>query len=134
DAQVPYIDFALSSNPGGGGYFFDNLPFPAEAEGMSTSDFVVTARAQVRIPRAGDWTIGVHSDHGFALRFIGAPFDSVSGNGVRNDDFPEYMAVLTETADSNTRGVLRGIAAGEYGIELIMFQRVAGSFVGVYAA
>ena len=59
----------------------------------------------MKIPRSGDWTIGVHSDDGFALRFIGAPFDSISGNGVRDDDFPEYIGVLTETTNSNTRAV-----------------------------
>jgi hypothetical protein len=134
DVQVPYLDFALSSNPGSGGIFFENLPLPAEGAGLSPSDFVVVARAKVRIPRRGDWTIGVHSDDGFALRFTGAPFASVHGNGVRNDDFPEYMAHLTETGDSNTRGILRNVAAGEYEIECIIFQRVGTSHFEIYAA
>ena len=134
DATVPFINLALTANPGTAGLFPDDQPLPAEAKGLSPSDFVIVARAQVKIPRSGDWTIGVHSDEGFALRFIGAPFDSVSGNGMRDDNFPEYMAFLTTTADSSTRGILKGIAVGTYEIEFIAFQRAAAAFYEVYAA
>jgi hypothetical protein len=44
------------------------------------------------------------------------------------------MAYLTETGNSNTRGILKGIAAGEYEIEFIAFQRVASFYCEVYAA
>jgi hypothetical protein len=134
DVYVPTIDFALSTSPGAGGLFQDHQPLPAEASGLTPGDFVLVARAKVTIPRAGDWTIGVHTDEGFALRFIGAPLDSVSGNGVRDDDFPEYMGFLTLTANSDTRGILKGIAAGQYEIELVTFQRVGGAFYEIYAA
>jgi hypothetical protein len=134
DAAVPTMNLALSSSPGAGGLFSDDQPLPAEAAGLSTSDFVVIGRAKVRIPRSGDWTIGVHSDDGFALRFVGAPFASVTGNGIPDENFPEYMGFLTESGNTDTRGVLKGIAAGEYGIEFIAFQRVAGSYFEVYAA
>jgi len=134
DTHVPFLNLALSSNPGGGGLFPEDVPFPAETHGLTSSDFVIVARARVRIPRSGDWTLGVHSDDGFALRFVGAPFDSVNGAGARNEDFPEYMAHLTETGNSNTRGILKGIAAGDYDIEFLAFQRVAGAYCEVYAA
>lgn len=134
NSQAPFINFALSSNPGGGGLFPDDASFPAEADGLSPSDFVIIGRAAVRIPRTGDWTIGVHSDDGFALRFIGAPFESVSGAGVNDDNFPEYIGFLTETGNSNTRGILRGIQAGVYPVEFVAFQRTAGSQVEIYAA
>jgi hypothetical protein len=134
DTTVPVINFGLSSNPGGGGLIFDDQPLPAEAEGLSPSDFVIIGHAKVRIPRSGDWTIGVHSDDGFALRVVGAPFESVSGAGALDEDFPEYMGFLTETGDSNSRGILRGLPAGEYPIEFIAFQRVGSAFYEVYAA
>jgi hypothetical protein len=76
----------------------------------------------------------VHSDDGFALRVKGATFDSVNGGGARDDDYPEYMGYLTETGNSNTRGILKNLAAGDYDIEFIGFQRVAGSFAQIYAA
>jgi hypothetical protein len=134
DTKVPFINFCLSTNPGAGGYFLEDQPLPAEAQGLSLSDFVVVARANVRFPRSGDWTIGVHSDDGFALRVIGHAFESVSGNGVRDDNFPEFMGCLMETTDSSTRGILKAIAAGNYEIEFIAFQRVASSFLEIYAA
>ncbi len=134
DTRVPLINFGLSSNPGGGGLFPDDQPLPAESQGLSVGDFVIVARANIAFPRNGDWTIGVHSDDGFALRVIGHPFDSVSGNGVRDDNFPEFMGCLTETTDSNARGILKGLAAGNYEIELVAFQRVAASYIEVYAA
>jgi len=134
DSTAPFINFALTSNPGAGGLFPDDLPLPAETAGLAVSDFVILARASVKIPRSGDWTIGVHSDEGFALRFVGHPFDSVNGNGVRDDNFPEYMGFLTETANSNTRGIQKGLAAGTYEIEFVGFQRASGSFYEIYAA
>jgi hypothetical protein len=134
DSQSPVINFALTSDPGGGGIFADDLPLPAEADGLSPADFVVVARGSVTIPRTGDWTIGVHTDDGFALRFVGHPFESVGGAGVHDDNFPEYIGFLTETGNSNTRGILRGLPAGTYPIEFIAFQRTGGSQFEIYAA
>ncbi|MBI3758292.1 MAG: hypothetical protein HY269_00865 [Deltaproteobacteria bacterium] len=107
---------------------------PAEPQGLTESDFVIVARAKVRIPRSGDWTIGVHSDEGFGLRFIGASFASVSGNGERDANFPEYVVYQTNTGDSNTRGILKGIAVGVYEIEFISWERVGAAFYEIYAA
>ncbi len=133
DTNTPTVNFVLSSDPGTAGLFPDPQPLPAEAAGLSASDFVVVARAAVKIPRAGDWTIGVHSDDGFALRFIGAPFDSVNGTGVRDDAFPEYMSFLVP-GETITRGILTGIAAGTYEIEFIGFQRTGAAHFDIYAA
>lgn len=134
DTNVPYINFAKTANPGGGGLIPNDEPLPAETAGLTDSDFVIVARARVNIPRAGDWTIGVHSDEGFALRFIGVPFDSVSGAGESDDDFPEFMLQKNNTADSNTRGILKILKAGTYEIEFISWDRVGGAYYEVYAA
>jgi hypothetical protein len=133
DTETATVSFALSSNPGTPGLFPNRQPLPAEAEGLSVSDFVIVATATVKIPRSGDWTIGTHSDDGFALRFTGAPFESVNGTGVRDDDFPEYMAFLVP-GETMTRGILRGINAGTYSIEFIGFQRAGGAHFDLYAA
>src|SRR5262249_23234464 len=117
-----------------GGLIPGDLPLPAEQQGLTDSDFVLVGRARVKIPRAGDWTIGVHSDEGFGLRFIGAPFDSVSGVGVRDDNFPEFMVAQNNTANSNTRGILKNIAVGTYEIEFISWERVGSAYYEVYAA
>jgi hypothetical protein len=86
------------------------------------------------VPKSGDWTIGVHTDDGFALRFIGAPFGSVAGNGTRDDDFPEYMALPVPSTDSSTFGVLNNLAAGKYDLELLYFQRTGAAFCEIYTA
>jgi hypothetical protein len=134
DDQVSAINYALSTSPGVTGLFPGEEPFPAEAAGLAATDFVVAARGKVRIPRAGDWTLGVHSDDGFALRFVGAPFASVSGVGTMDEYFPEYIQVAVPTGDSNTRAVLKNLAAGDYVIELVYFQRATGAAIEVYAA
>jgi hypothetical protein len=134
DTTVPFINFGKTASPGAGGFIPDDQPLPAEPEGLSESDFVIVARAKVKIPRSGDWTIGVHSDEGFALRFIGATFDSASGRGERDENFPEFLVSPNNTTDSNTRGVLRNIAAGTYEIEFISWERVGSAYYEVYAA
>jgi hypothetical protein len=134
DTTVPTINLALSSSPGASGFFPDEQPFPAEAQGLTASDFVTVARAKVKIPSTGDWTFAVHSDEGFALRLVGAPFSSVSGEGEIDEQFPEYLLDPNNTADSNTRGVVSNLVAGEYVMEFITWQRAGGSSVEVYAA
>ena len=132
DTHVPAIHLALSSNPGTAQLFLDPQPLPAESAGMTPGDFVLIGHAKVRVPRTGDWTIGVRTDDGFALRFVGAPFESVNGAGARDDAFPEFMGYLTEGAN-NTRGILQGVAAGEYDIEFIAFQRVGSASFEIYS-
>lgn len=134
DLTVPVINFAKTANPGTGGLIPDDQPLPAEAVGLTDDDFVLVARAKVAIPRTGDWTIGVHSDEGFALRFVGARFDTVSGAGSRDDAFPEFIFAPNNTTDSSTRGVLRNIPAGTYEIEFISWERVGAAFYEIYAA
>ncbi len=133
DTFAPVVNFAESTEPGVG-FFDDDEPLPAEADGLTPNDFIVIAHGFVRIPSAGDWTIGVHSDEGFALRFIGAPFSAVHGNGVIDEEFPEYMIHPINTTDSNTRGILSGIDAGIYEIEVIFWERGGAAQFEVYAA
>lgn len=128
------VNFALSTNPGNTGLFADDLPFPGEARGSAIVDFVVVARARVRVPRSGDWTIGVRADDGFALRFIGAPFHHATGVGRLDDNYPEFMIQPVNLADSNTRGVLKNLAAGDYTIEFIYWNRSGGANTEIFHA
>ena len=133
DAAVPSIHLALSSNPGAAGLFPDPNPLPAESAGLTPGDFVIVAHARVKIPSSGDWTVGVRTDDGFALRLAGAPFESANGSGALADGFPEFMGFRTE-GGNNTRGILRGVAAGEYDLEFIAFQRVGSASFEIYTA
>ena len=134
DTTVPLINFGESTNPDTAGLIPGDIPLPAESQGLTANDFVVLAHASVKIPTAGDWTIGVHSDEGFALRFIGATFASVSGAGLIDASYPEYMFNGNNTTDSNTRGILTNLAAGVYQVELIGWERTGVAFYEVYAA
>jgi hypothetical protein len=134
DTTVPVINLGESTNPNSGGLFPDDQPLPAESQQLTANDFAVIGDAYVKIPTAGDWTIGVHSDEGFGLRFIGAPFDSVSGAGLRDDYYPEYMFNPNNTADSNSRGILKNVAAGVYEVQFIGYERTGAAHFEVYAA
>lgn len=134
DVASAVINFNFTASPGNAGIFADDAPFPAEVEGLPTADWITVGRARVHVPSTGDWTIGVHSDDGFALRFAGHPFATVAGNGTIDADYPEYISFATGTADSNTRGVLKDLPAGDYVVEFIHFDRVGGAALEIYAA
>ncbi len=134
DTNAPVVNFAYSLSPGAGGIFPDDHPFPAEGAGATSVDIVLVGRALVRIPRAGDWTIGVHSEKGFGLRVSEVPFVSVSGLGRIDENYPEYLIQPNPSADSNTRGVLKVTAAGDYLVELISWNRTGAANVEMYSA
>ena len=134
DVASALINFNFTTSPGNSGYFSEDAPFPAETEILPTADWVTVGRARVHVPTSGDWTLGVHSDDGFALRFAGHPFASVAGNGTIDADYPEYLSFATGTADSNTRGVLKDLSAGDYVVEFVHFNRVGGAALEIYAA
>ena len=134
DTSSPVINFNFTASPGNSGYFPDDAPFPAETDNLPTADWVTVGRARIHVPTTGDWTIGVHSDDGFALRFVGHPFASATGNGTIDADYPEYLSFAVGTADTNSRGVLQNLLAGDYVVEFIHFIRVGGAALEIYAA
>ncbi len=135
DTNVPMINFVESTDGGFGGIFGEDAePLPGEGAGLSNNDFVVLGHAFVKIPITSDWTIGVHSSEGFGLRFVGAAFESASGNGVLDANFPEYLIHPNATGDSNTRGVLKELDAGIYEIEFVAWERSGEAFYEIYAA
>ncbi len=135
DTTVKVINMGESTNPNPPyGLFADEAPLPAESQSLTANDFVVISHGYVKIPTAGDWTIGVHSDEGFGLRFIGAPFDSVSGGGLIDPSYPEYMFNGNNTTDSNTRGILKNLAVGVYPVEFIGWERLGAAHYEIFAA
>jgi hypothetical protein len=132
DTNATVINFGLAAAPAG--LFPDDVPFPAEGAGLPADDFALLGRALVVVPTTGDWTIGVHSDEGFALRFKGAAFSEVNGNGARDDNFPEFMSYPNLTSDSSTLGIITNLAAGTYEIEFLSWQRTATAGCEIYAA
>lgn len=124
-------------NHGSGlGYFGGDDPYPDDvlgAERWSAEDFIQLSKGRIRITEPGEYTFGVHSDDGFALRIFGAEFISSSGNGVIDVGSPDSVIHPSDTGDSNTRAVAF-LRAGEYDIEFFWWERGGGDFGELYAA
>ncbi|HUF64191.1 MAG TPA: PA14 domain-containing protein [Verrucomicrobiales bacterium] len=131
DAAVPYLNFQ------DGGIFFNSFRYPAQEDpvlGMPEDGYVIVAKGLLRIPSSGDWTLGVHSDDGFALRVVGAVFDAVHGGGQLDPIDRSVIGHPGNTADSDTRGILRGLTAGDYAVEIITWDAGGDDFFEFYAA
>jgi hypothetical protein len=134
DSNAPAINFSEDPDTGGGLFIEDEQSMPADAEGLSYGDYVSVPHGLVKVPKTGDWTIGVTGDEGFALRFVGATFESAAGNSVIDGNFPEFLILPTNDANSNVRGVLQGLEEGFYEIAVITWNRAGRAHIEVYAA
>jgi hypothetical protein len=133
DTILPYINHAETGGPGGGGFFPDDEPLPAEEEGLSTDGFVLVGHIIVE-HAGGDLTIGTHTDDGFGLRLIGGEFSEAYGGGALDPNFPQIVAFANDTGDSNTRAVARDLPAGTYTLEMIAWENGGGAYFEFYAA
>lgn len=122
-------------NHGNGGIFADPLPYDQAAMdlGCCSDDFVMVSVAYLNIPVESDYTFGVHSDDGFAMRIRGGTAVSVSGNGQLDPGDPEAVVHPAVTGDSNTRGVYH-LKAGTYRMEFFWFERDGGDHGELYVA
>jgi hypothetical protein len=122
-------------NHGTGGIFADPLPYADEATalGCCVDDFLMLNIGHIRILEEGDYTFGVHSDDGFALRIRGGTAISESGNGELDPGDPEAVVHPADTGDSNTRGVYH-LTPGVYRIEFLWWERGGGDFGEIYVA
>ena len=119
------------------GIFQPDLPYPEEVEfdedGLwSGEDFVILYKGTIRIVDGGDYTFGVHSDDGFALRIFDAQFTSENGNGQIDEVSPDTLIHPAPTGDSNTRGVVN-LAPGDYNVEFFWYERGGGDHGELYA-
>ncbi len=133
DSFVSSIHHFEPSDPGLGGPIPGDQALPAESQGLTRDDFVIVGHVSVS-HAGGDLSIGVHTDDGFGLRMIGAEFNSVHGEGRIDSLFPSIMLHPGNTSDSDTRGILRDLPAGEYAIEFISWDHTGGAYFQVYAA
>jgi hypothetical protein len=128
------INFSETSTSNNAGLFVPDLPLPAESEGLSRDHFVIVGHINVE-HSGGDLTLGIHSNDGFGLRFIGGEFSEPYGNnGSIDGAFPSNLVFLANTTDSDTRAVLRSLPAGIYTLEFVSWERSADAFFEVYAA
>ncbi len=115
------------------GLFPSNSPYFGDTPVNDTNNVVFLYRGRIRIDTPGQYTFGVHSDDGFALRIVGQTWQSASGNGWIDPGDPSTLTFETGTGDSNTRGVIN-LAAGEYDIEFVNYNGTGGTHHELYAA
>lgn len=115
--------------------FPNNTPYFADQVGIVDTNWVVLYRGTIVVPagQGGDYTFGVHSDDGFALRIRGSNWSSVTGLGWIDHGDAETMVYGEGGADSNTRGVIN-LAAGTHEIEFVAWNGEGGQYHELYAA
>ncbi len=133
DTVHPFI------NHGDGlGFFPNDEPYPdevlADPLGLWTDeDFVQFAKGTIRVASGGDFTFGIHTDDGFAFRIFGAEFTSATGNGRIDPGAGNTVIHPSTTGDSSTRAVV-ALAAGDYDIEFLWYERGGGDYGELYVA
>ena len=132
------ITHAYINHGSGAGLFGEDDPYADEVvddeDGLwSGEDFVQFAKGTIRVSESGDYTFGVQTDDGFALRIFGAEFSRVQGNGQLDPGNANTMAHPGTTGNSSTRGVVT-LAKGDYDIEFMWYERGGGDFGELYLA
>ncbi|MEK7950036.1 hypothetical protein [Luteolibacter soli] len=89
--------------------------------------------AKVKLDKPGTWSINVHGDDYYAVRFPGHKWKSVSGLGGIDPLDPETMYFESESGDGNSIGVI-DLPAGESTIEVLLVNRTADGMIQVLAA
>ena len=133
-ALVDVIAPEINYGAGAAGIFFPDNPYPDTATNNAFwigDNFVVLGVYQLTITEEADYTFGVHSDDGFALRIRGGQVVSVSGNGTADPDNPEAVVHPGTTGDSNTRAVYR-LAPGTYRVEFLFYEAGGGDHGELY--
>lgn len=137
-AEMPWLDITDPDTNGGGGPVLANtlgsgmFPYPSDTAG-DDDDIITVAHSRIRVAEGGDYTFRVHSDDGFALRIFGAEFSESAGNGTLDPISRNTMVHAANTGDSNTQAVVN-LAAGEYNVEVMTWERGGGAFFELTAA
>jgi hypothetical protein len=131
DDVINYND--PDTNAAGGGRILPDDPFPVELPGSDDNDFATLATVMVSIPEENDYIFGFASDDGASLTLEGADFTILSSAGglgtVTNDG--QTMSYDVNTGNSDTFGTTH-LAAGEYELSFLSWERGGGAFAEVY--
>lgn len=125
DITTPVVNFNA------GGLFGDPIPYPDEI--FVLDDFINLNVGHIVIAEEDDYTFGVQSDDGFAMRIRGGEVVRVSGNGQADPSDLEAVVHPNDTGNSSTRAVYH-LRPGVYRIEFFWWERGGGDFGEIYAA
>jgi hypothetical protein len=117
---------------GGPGLFGGDQPFVGDIPG-DDNDFAAIYKSILQVSTPGDYTFGVHSDDGFALRVGNNAWNGVSGAGGIDFDDNRVVSFTTGTGDANTRAHVN-LTAGNHFTEFVTFEGGGGAFHELYYA
>ncbi|MES2466368.1 MAG: hypothetical protein V4675_03615 [Verrucomicrobiota bacterium] len=106
------------------------------ADSIGADDNLIgVAKATIQIPagEGGEWTFGVHSDDGFALRIDGGVFQRVSGASFIDPALRDTVYFRFGTGNSDARAVVT-LSEGPHEVDFIWFEGGGGSYFELYAA
>ena len=106
------------------------------ADSIGADDNLIgVAKATIQIPagEGGEWTFGVHSDDGFALRIDGGVFQRVSGGSFIDPALRDTVYFRFGTGNSDARAVVT-LSEGPHKVDFIWFEGTGGSYFELYAA
>jgi hypothetical protein len=89
--------------------------------------------AKVKLDKPGTWSINVHGDDYFAVRFPGHKWKSVTGLGGIDPLDPETIYYECESGDGCAIGVI-DLPAGESTVEVLLGNRVFDGMIQMLAA
>ena len=132
------INHADPNAPGNLGAFGSEANFGTNTP-ADDNNFLLIARATVRIAAEDDYTFGFVGDEGSRLRIIGRTFASSSSvNGAAANPVPpanvgDALYWAGATTNSGTVGVVH-LVAGDYPLELTYWEGTGTSSIEVFAA
>ena len=132
------INFTDPNAPGNLGAFANEANFGTNTPGPDTN-FLLLAKATVRIAIEDDYTFGFIGDDGSRLRIVGQTFTSTSSvngaaaNPVSPANVGDALYWANTTTNSGTIGVVH-LPAGDYPLELTYWQGSGTSSIEVFAA
>ena len=132
----PILDITDPDTNGNGGPILgsDPIPYLTNTPG-DDNNIVSVVHGQLMVPEAGQYTIQVRADDGFAMRFnTGAiSWDEAHGGGGIDPLDPGTLVFPTGTGDTNTRGVIT-LPEGTVDFEFINWEGGGGAYYEVTSA
>jgi hypothetical protein len=125
DAPIPFLSDTKDGEPG-----FPGNPDPNNGD----DNWIHTvAKGRLKVLEAGDYTIQVRSDDGFALKVHGGSFSVSSGAGQIDPADAQTIFFPRGTGDSNTKGLIT-LTEGEYDVEFVSWEGGGGAYYEVTSA
>lgn len=134
NANLPSINASHITGALQSGFIGNDLPyFPMTNAPTALHVVVYKGVINVTAAQAGQWTFGVRSDDGFALRIVGQNWEEAYGIGAIDLGDPTVLFYGFGTGNSNTRGLI-SLMEGQYNIEAVFYDSGGGNYHELFAA